>query len=402
VSRRKRRRPVPESERLNRTLSNGSPPRHDRGGMDPTVLTLVLVLIALGTLMVYSASSAVATERFGDSAWYLKRHLLRAGLGLALMFILARARQARIVRLGRPLLIVAIVLLCLVLLPGLGGVSSNGASRWLAFGPLSFQPSELARFALLLWLADVLVERRNTLTNFREGLVPVLVPVAAVLVLVVVEDFSTAVALGLIAVAMILLAGARPLHLAGLGAAALPLICFAMMGSPYRRARLAAYLEHGSGLQDANYQVWQSLIGLGDGGLLGKGLGHSAQKLRFLPEPFNDFIYSIIGEELGFIGAVVVLILFMLLVVRGLRIAGAAPSGTGALLAAGISITIGIYALINVGVVTALLPATGLALPFISYGGSSLIFSLAGAGLLLSVSRETDLAAGSKGRGLLP
>ena len=398
-SRRKKSRTAPER---GSGLTTGFSRSGSREGFDPTVLTLVVILVALGTVMVYSASSAVAAERFGDSAWYLKRHLVRVAIGLAFMLLLARARHARVVRLGRPLLFVAIGLLCFTLLPGLGGVTSHGASRWFALGPFSIQPSELARFALLLWLADVLVARRNSLESFQEGLVPILVPVAAVAVLVVFEDFSTAVAVVLICTGLILVAGARPLHLVGLGAAALPLVWFAMMGSPYRRARLMAWFDPNSGLHDVKWQTTQSLIGLGDGGLLGKGLGHSAQKLHFLPEPYNDFIYSIIGEELGFIGAMVVLILFLALVIRGFKIAAAAPSATGALLATGVSLTIGVYALLNIGVVTALLPATGLALPFISYGGSSLIFSLAGVGLLLSVSRDTDLSAGKGGKGILP
>ena len=163
------------------------------------------------------------------------------------------------------------------------------------------------------------------------------------------------------------------------------------MSSAYRRSRLLAFLEGGTDLQGANYQVWQSLIGLGSGGIFGQGLGNSAQKLRFLPEPYNDFIFSIIGEELGFVGAMVILLLFLVLVLRGFKVARAATDPVGSLLAAGVSLTIGLYVLVNVGVVTSTLPATGLVLPFISYGGSSLLFSLAGIGLLLSVSRDVDL-----------
>ncbi|MFC1500645.1 putative lipid II flippase FtsW, partial [Candidatus Zixiibacteriota bacterium] len=337
--------------------------------MDRTILTLVLLLVGLGTVMVYSASSAVAASQFGDSAWYLKRHLARVIVGIGIMFIFSKARFARVVRLGRPLLLFSFVALIVVLLPGIGG-EANGAQRWLSLGPVSFQPSELARFALLLWLVDTLVSRRNTLDRFQEGFVPIIVPVAAVVVLIMVEDFSTAIAVALICAGLIVLAGARLIHFGAIAAAAVPLAWIAMMGSEYRRARILAFFEGGSDLQGSNYQVWQSLIALGDGGLFGKGLGHSAQKLRFLPEPFNDFIFSIIGEELGFIGAIAVLILILALVLRGFKVARAAGSATGALLAAGVSLTIGVYALVNIGVVTSLLPATGLALPFISYGGS--------------------------------
>ncbi len=360
--------------------------------VDRTILTVVLLLVALGTVMVYSASSAVAMARFGDGAYYLKKHLVRVVFGVMLMVLLARARYSRVVRLGRPLLGVSLVVLVLVLLPGLGGVATRGAHRWLALGPLSFQPSEMARFALLLWLADTLVARRSTLDRFTDGLAPIVGPVAVVVALILIEpDFSTAVAVAAVCGAMIFLAGARLVHVGGLVMGVLPLIYFALISSEYRRVRVMAFLEGGVDLRGVNYQVWQSLIGLGSGGVLGKGLGNSAQKLHFLPEPFNDFIFSIVGEELGFIGALLLLVLLLVLVVQGLRIAWAVHSPTGALLAAGVSLSIGLYGLVNVGVVTSVLPATGLALPFISYGGSSLVFSLAGAGMLLSVSRDVEL-----------
>jgi len=382
-------------------VSGGSHVTPSSDQMDRTILMLVLLLVGLGTVMVYSASSAVAASQFGDSAWYLKRHLARVVIGLGIMFILSKARFARVVRLGRPLLLFSFVALIVVLLPGIGG-ETNGSQRWLSLGPISFQPSELARFALLLWLVDTLVARRNLLDRFQEGFVPVIVPVAAVVALIMVEDFSTAIAVAMICAGLIVLAGARLIHFGAIAAASVPLAWIALMGSEYRRARILAFFDGGSDLQGSNYQVWQSLIALGDGGLFGKGLGHSAQKLRFLPEPFNDFIFSIIGEELGFIGALLVLILILALVLRGFKVARAAGSATGALLAAGISLTIGIYALVNIGVVTSLLPATGLALPFISYGGSSLVISLAGAGLLLSVSRTVDLSVDDPGGRILP
>lgn len=363
-----------------------------RGQVDRTILFVVLLLVALGTIMVYSASSTVAMARFGDGAYYLKRHLIRVALGLSLMFLFARAHYRKYVRLSRPLLAVSFIALVLVLIPGLGGVEARGANRWLALGPFIFQPSELARFALLLWLAETLATRRNILDRFTDGFLPIVVPVAAAVALIVIEpDFSTAVAVTAICGGMIFLAGARTLHLGGLVVGAMPLIYFALISSEYRKARIVAFLEGAGDVTGANYQVWQSLIGLGSGGLIGKGLGNGAQKLRFLPEPFNDFIFSIVGEELGLVGGLVLLVLFLLLVFRGFRMAASVNSPVGALLSAGVSLSIGIYVLINIGVVTSLLPATGLALPFISYGGSSLIFSLACIGMLLSISREVEL-----------
>lgn len=366
--------------------------RRSRRPADRTILISTLLLLGLGTVMVYSASSSVAAASHGDAAFYLKRHLVRVLFGLVIMAILSRARYVPVARLGRPLLVVSLVFLVLVLMPSLGGVGAKGANRWMALGSFTFQPSDLARFALILWLADTLTRRREELGDLREGLLPILGPVAAATVLILAEpDFSTAMALLVICGGMIYLSGARLLHLGALAVSAAAPVWIFLMSSPYRRARITAFLDGGTDLQGTNYQVWQSLIGLGSGGILGRGLGDSAQKLRFLPEPFNDFIFSIVGEELGFVGAVLTLLLFLVLVVRGLRVARHAPDITGGLLAAGVSMTIGLYVLLNVGVVTSTLPATGLALPFISYGGSSLLFSLAGVGVLLSVSREAAL-----------
>lgn len=369
--------------------------------VDRTILTVVLLLVGLGTVMVYSASSSMATARFGDGAFYLKRHLIRVVIGLGFMGILAHARYARLIRLGRPLLGISLVALVLVLLPGAGGVAVKGVHRWLSIGPVSFQPSDLARFALLLWLADVLTTRPRIPDRIGEGLATILAPVGVAVTLIMLEpDFSTAIVLAVICFGLIFLSGARLAHLSGMVVAAIPLAYVTLMSSTYRRGRILAFLERGSDLQGANYQVSQSLIGLGNGGLLGQGLGNSAQKLRFLPEPFNDFIFSIIGEELGFVGGMVILILFLVLITRGFRVARSVSSPTGSLLAGGVSLMVGLYVLVNVGVVTSTLPATGLALPFISYGGSSLIFSLAGIGILLSVSRDADLSPPTERGGL--
>jgi cell division protein FtsW len=368
--------------------------------VDRTILAVVLLLVGVGTVMVFSASSSVATARYGDNAYYLKRHLLRVAMGLTLMFILARARYVRVARLWRPLMGISLAALVLVLLPGLGAVAAKGAQRWLSIGPFAFQPSDMARFALLLWLADTLAARREILGRFTDGLVPVLVPVGAAVGLIFLEpDYSTALVLAAVCFGLIYMSGARVMHLGSLLLSAVPVAYAALMSSAYRRNRILAFLESGTDLQGTNYQVWQSLIGLGSGGILGQGLGESAQKQRFLPEPYNDFIFSVIGEELGFVGAITILVLFLVLVMRGFKVARAATDPVGSLLAAGVSLTIGLYALVNVGVVTSALPATGLVLPFISYGGSSLLFTLAGVGLLLSVSRDVNLEPADAGGG---
>jgi cell division protein FtsW len=369
--------------------------------LDRTILGVTLLLVGIGTVMVFSASSAVAAARYGDGAWYLKRHLVRVVVGLVLMFGLARARYERVARLGRPLLVASLIALVLVLLPALG-IEAKGAHRWLALGPIGFQPSDPARFALLLWLAHTLAEQGEDITRFRQGLLPVLGVIALTAGLIVLEpDYSTAFVLASISVGLVFMAGARFSHLAGLALATLPAAWAVLVSSAYRRERLLSFLSGGGDIHGSGYQVWQSLLGLGNGGLLGVGLGNSGQKLRFLPEPFNDFIFSILGEELGFVGAMVVLILFLVLVLRALQVARKSPDVVGTLLAAGVGLTIGLYVLVNVGVVTSTLPATGLALPFVSYGGSSLVFSLAGIGLLLAVARRAA-EAGNLDPGVAP
>jgi len=356
--------------------------------LDRTILGVTLLLVGIGTVMVFSASSAVAAARYGDGAWYLKRHLVRVVVGLVLMVGLARARYERVARLGKPLLVASLIALVLVLLPALG-IEAKGAHRWLALGPIRFQPSDPARLALLLWLAHTLAAQGEDVTRFRQGLLPVLGVVALTAGLIVLEpDYSTAFVLASLSVGLVFLAGARFSHLAGLALATLPAAWAVLVSSAYRRERLLSFLSGGGDIHGSGYQVWQSLLGLGNGGLLGVGLGNSGQKLRFLPEPYNDFIFSILGEELGFVGAVVVLTLFLVLVLRALQVARKSPDMIGTLLAAGVGLTIGLHVLVNVGVVTSTLPATGLTLPFVSYGGSSLVFSLAGIGLLLAVARR--------------
>jgi cell division protein FtsW len=362
--------------------------RRPAAPLDRTILGVTLLLVGIGVVMVFSASSAVAAARYGDGAWYLKRHLVRVVIGLVLMVGLARARYERVARLGGPLLVAGLIALVLVLLPALG-IEANGAHRWLALGPIRFQPSDPARFALLLWLAHTLAAQGENLTRFRQGLLPVLGVIALTTGLIVLEpNYSTAFVLASLSVGLVFLAGARFSHLAGLALATLPAAWAVLVSSAYRRERLLSFLSGGGDIRGSGYQVWQSLLGLGNGGLLGVGLGNSGQKLHFLPEPYNDFIFSVLGEELGFVGGVVVLVLFLVLVLRALQVAHKSPDVVGTLLATGVGLTIGLHVLVNVGVVTSTLPATGLALPFISYGGSFLVFSLAGIGLLLAVARR--------------
>ncbi|HHY93213.1 MAG TPA: cell division protein FtsW, partial [Firmicutes bacterium] len=269
------------------------------------------------------------------------------------------------------------------------GVAGGGARRWLQVGPLNVQPSEVAKLCTVLFLAGFLAERGDRIRHFWRGLLPVLVVVGILCLLILKQpDLGTAVALAGTAGVMLFAAGADLRHLAGLGAAAVPVLWWAIMGEEYRRVRFLAFLNPAADPQGSGYHIIQSLYALGSGGLLGVGLGQSHQKFLYLPERHTDFIFAILGEEIGLLGTLAVLFLFFLLAWRGCRAAMLAPDRFGTLLAIGIISMVTLQALVNIGVVTGSLPITGIPLPFISYGGSSLVFSLASIGILLNISSQ--------------
>jgi cell division protein FtsW len=353
------------------------------------VLLIALTLVCLGTVMVYSSSSALASRRFANSGFFLERQIVRALIGLFFMFALSRVPIRLWAQGARWMLLAGLTALVLVLFLGVGPVG-----RWLQLPVFSFQPSEFAKLALVIYLADVLVRKEKEMGDFKQGLLPRLLVVGGVLLLIGLQpDLGTAIALGLIALVMLWLGGARLTHLLGTGLAVLPLIGLSLLISPYQWQRLAKFIKGllygGSG---GNYQVEQALVALGSGGWLGVGLGSSLQKQQFLPEPHTDFVFALVGEELGLAGTLSVIGLFVALAIHGLRIAREAKSYFGFLVATGITGMISIYALLNIGVATGVLPTTGLPLPFISYGGSSLIGNLAGIGILVGVARSEEEA----------
>lgn len=366
----------------------------ERNRIDILLLITTLVLVGFGTVMVYSASFAVAEEMFhGESSFFLKRHLIRVILGIGLMLFFAHIDYHKLRRWSFPLVCVSLACLILVFVPGLG-LNIRGATRTLKFWIFNFQPAELMKLAMVLYLADSLERRQDVIQKFAPGLMPYLILIGVSFFLIGKQpDFGTAIALSLTTVALLFVGRVQMLHLVGTGLVALPLVCFRLYMAPHSRQRILSFLQRLTGnvdpstiLPGADYQLQQSLIGLGSGGLFGTGLGQSRQKFLFLPDPHTDFVFAIIGEELGFIGAVVVLALFLILAWCGLRIARRAPDLYGFLLATGITVLISVHVLLHVGVVTGLLPTTGLPLPFISYGGSWLLFSLAGIGMLLNIS----------------
>lgn len=359
--------------------------RPAQAGLDPRILGPVLGLTTLGVVMVYSASSVLAADRFGDGAYYLKRQLAWAAAGLLALWIAARVRLAWVRRLAWPLLLLAVALLALTRVPGIAR-TVGGAARWIDLGGLVVQPAEFAKLALVVWLAASTGRPDPGVDRWR-GLLPRLAVVVATALLVVVQpDLGTAFLLALVGVGLLFLAGARPTALAALALAALPALYLLVVRVPYRRARLEAFLDPFSQASGAGWQLVQSFVAFGAGGLVGRGLGEGQQKLLFLPEPHTDFVAAVIAEELGLLGFGLVVVLYALLVARGFALARRAPEPFAAQLAAGVALLIGVQAATNLAVVLGCVPTKGLPLPFVSYGGSALVTLLAAAGLLLNVS----------------
>jgi cell division protein FtsW len=383
------------------TLSLPWPTSGQRSGtsrvaMDHVLLFLTLTLALMGLVMVFSASAIVAGNRFQDPEFFLKRQIAWLGFGVLLMHLTSRIDYQVWKRLSFPILIGMAVVLVLVLIPSLG-ISAKGARRWLRWGVISIQPAEMVKLVLVIYLAAYLAKKADKLTSFRSGLLPVLIVVGALSGLVLLEpDLGTVVVMGLVTVCLLFLGGGRITHLTALALCAIPAILILVLGSSYRRQRLMTFLAPWKDASDAGFQITQSFLAFGSGGPFGVGLGEGKQKLFFLPEAHTDFVLALVGEELGLAGTASVIILFALFVWRGFYIASRARMPFGKYLGLGITLLIGIQALVNAAVVTGLLPTKGLTLPFVSYGGSSLVVSFVGIGMLLSISRDRH-GGGSKG-----
>ena len=354
--------------------------------MDRTIFAVTVILLALGIAMVFSASFAKAMDDAGDPFYFLKRQLLWALVGVPVMWLFSHIEYPHWRQMARPALYSTLVLLVAVLLIG---AARGGAERWIDFGFFSFQPSEWAKFALCIFFADHFTRVGPQVRDFRRGLGPWLLVVATVSGLIMLQpDLGTTVAIGGMAVLMAFLAGARIQHLLALGALAVPALIVAITQSEYRWRRITAFLDPWADPQGTGYHLIQGLLALGSGGWFGLGFGLSRQKIWYLPEQHTDFIFAVLGEELGLLGTLTVLALYAVLIWRGFRTAATAPDTFGALLAAGITSIIAIQVVVNIGVVTATLPITGITLPLLSYGGSSLVVTLAAIGILINVSRH--------------
>jgi cell division protein FtsW len=367
-----------------------------RVAMDHTLLFVALTLALVGLVMVFSASAIVAGNRFHDPEFFLKRQVAWLGFGFLLMHVISRVDYSLWKKLSVPILLCMLVLLVMVLVPGIG-VAAKGARRWLRVGPISIQPAEMVKLVTVMYLAAYLTKKADKVTLFRSGLLPPLVVIGVLCGLVLLEpDLGTVVVIGLVTVGMLFLAGARLSHLIGLGLCAIPAALVLVLGSSYRRQRLMTFLAPWKDASDAGFQITQSFLAFGSGGPFGVGLGEGKQKLFFLPEAHTDFVLALVGEELGLAGTASVIVLFAIFVWRGFLISARARMPFGKFLGLGITLLIGLQALVNAAVVTGLLPTKGLTLPFVSYGGSSLVVSFVGVGMLLSISRDRH-AGGSKG-----
>ncbi len=355
---------------------------------DVILLICVLLLAVIGTVAIYSASSYKANEEHNSSHYFLTKQLLRLSLGIILMIIFIKIDYQVLHNIAPIILGIAFFLLLLVLA---GGRTINGSKRSLLLNGFYFQPSEVARYALILFLSGYLVEKGKKLQELREGLLPALAIVGVIIFFIVLEpDLGTAAIIFMLAMLMIFLAGASIYHISGLIAIGVVAVSVIMKIFPYQLKRLINYINSVRGISEPPYQVLQSLISFGNGGITGVGLGNSRQKMHHLPQPFTDFIYSIIGEEVGLIGCLIVLLLFCGFLWRGLWITLHAPDKKGQLLAVGITSSVMIYAFINSGITLNLFPVTGITLPFISYGGTALIMNCIAVGILLNISMQIN------------
>ena len=358
-----------------------------RGPIDPWLLVTALLLVLVGEIMVFNTTYFYAFERFGQPFRFVWKHQVAVVLGVASMIAVATLPSAVYRRLAYPLLAVAFFGLLVVFAPGIG---HGGVHRWISLGPLNFQPSELAKGAVALYLAHSLTRKADRISDFLYGVLPHLLIVGLAIGLIVLEpDLGGAAVLCLMLLAFLVVCGARKAHLGLLFAGGLLFLILGILAAPYRFNRVVAFLYPQENKQTTGYQLNQSILAVGAGGLTGVGLGESRQKMKFLPEAHTDFVFAVIGEETGLVGTSGVVALFALLGLRGLRVAVRHPHQFGRLLAFGCTFLLVGQAFLNMAVVLGLLPTKGLPLPFISYGGSALIMTMVYTGVLLSLSRES-------------
>lgn len=360
---------------------------------DKILLFVISSLLVFGLVMIASAGVAYSKVRFGDAYFFFKRQLFFGFLpGLVLLYISQKIDYTFWKKIAFPFFVASIALLVLVFIPGVGS-KIYGASRWIQLGPIpSFQPSEMLKLSLILYLAAWLESRGERIKDFFEGLAPFVMIISLISFLLIKQpDMGTLGVIILIAISMFFVSGSKISHILAMGAAGLALLFVLIKTEAYRMSRFLVFLHPEFDPQGVGYQINQALLAIGSGGIFGVGLGHSLQKFNYLPEPVGDSIFAIIGEELGFVGVAVLIIFFVILAMRGLRIAKNAPDTFSRLVAAGIVSWIFFQALINISAISGIIPLTGIPLPFISYGGTSIVFLMIGAGILLNISKHSKI-----------
>jgi len=361
-----------------------------KGKVDYLLLVLVLALVGFGIVMVYSTTAILAGDRFQDPYFFLKRQALYAGIGFVVMVFMMLFPYPVLRRFAYPILGFCVLSLIAVLIPGIGH-RAGGAMRWIRIQGFSFQPSELSKLGLVIFLAYFLTKKEEKIRSFSFTFLPTLLLSGLVIVLVLKEpDFGAATFLTAMVFLLLFVSGARVIYIAGSFLLAAPVAYYFLMSAAYRYKRLLSFIRPWEDVRGASFQIIQSFLSFGSGGLFGLGLGEGRQKLFFLPAPHTDFIFSVIGEELGLFGALALVLVFLIITLRGLHIAHSIEDRFGTFLALGITLMIALQAVINMGVVLGLLPTKGLTLPFISYGGTSLITNLAGVGILLQLSTTVE------------
>lgn len=363
--------------------------RAERNHIDLASLVCVLTLMVLSLGIVYSASSTWAFQKFGESNRMLGSHALKVILGFAMILLFMKIDYRKFRKLTKPVLIASIAVLAVTLV--LGG-EVKGATRWLRLGGFGLQPSEFAKFALVFHLCALFAEKKDKIRDLKTGFVPLMIWIGSVSVLVLLQpNFSTGAMILAISAVILFLGRAKFSHMALAGGSLLPILAVYMLSADYRMKRIMSFIEGTGDAGRTNYQLWQGMIGFGNGGVFGRGPGKSLQRDFFLPESYGDFVFSIVGEEYGLMGTLCILLLFVVIMLRGMKIARYARDEFGRFLAMGITCSITLYALVNAGVTLGILPTTGLPMPFVSYGGSAMLFSCAAIGVLLNISSQTEM-----------
>lgn len=355
-----------------------------------SIIFPVIILVFIGILMVYSSTALMSIRKYGSGFHYLWNHLFTVFVGTAAMLMLSRIDFQKIRPLVYVLLGVSLIMLLLVFVPGIG-IEVNGARRWLRLWPTTFQPSELAKVVIVIFLADYMDKNIHRMREFKYGIaIPVGVMLLFQIIIIIQPDFGAIMSMGILTVSLLILGGARLKHIGLLLLMSMPVIYFLIFSSSYRIKRIMCFTDPWKDPFGCGFQLVQSFIAFGSGSFFGVGLGESRQKLYFLPEVHTDFIFSIIGEELGLIGVFTVVGVFVWLFIKGIKLSARTEDLFSYFLTIGLTMMIGVQAIINFAVSTGLMPTKGLPLPFISYGGSALLINMAAAGILLNIAQRND------------